>query len=52
MQAVVAMTIKELLLARLSEETDVDTAALRAEIELHNDRSMWTSGHVGRRCDR
>lgn len=44
MQAVVAMTVKEFLLARLSEETDVDNTAIRAEIERHNDRSMWILG--------
>lgn len=38
------MTIKEFLLARLSEETDVDTGPIRAEIERHNDRSMWVLG--------
>lgn len=44
MQAVVAMTIKEFLLARLSDETDADTAPVRAEIERHNDRSMMVLG--------
>jgi hypothetical protein len=41
---VVALTIKEFLLARLSEETDADTAPVRAEIERHNDRSMMVLG--------